>query len=159
MFTRKDFLFDPRTLGDHVKKRRLELQLTQGQLAKRLGINAATLLNWETGATEPVIALIPRILQFLGYDPFSPPSTLGQRLFAKRRTMGWSIAVAAQHLGIDESTWGQWERTGVIAWSRYRDRVETFLDCQRAADDFGAANDSLELRFRPQIAAPASAPP
>lgn len=32
------------------------------------------------------------------------------RLLAKRRAMGWSIKKAARHLGVDEGTWGDWER-------------------------------------------------
>ena len=48
-------------------------------------------------------------------------------MLAKRRAHGWSIADAAKRLGVDEGTWGNWERTGQIKWDRYRLIVEKFL--------------------------------
>ena len=123
----KDTDFEPETLGEHIRKRRLELSLTQKQAAKRLRVNPWTVLNWEKGHTEAPIASMPAILRFLGYDPFPVPVTLPERMLAKRRARGWSIADAAKQLGVDEGTWGNWERTGHIKWNRYRLIVETFL--------------------------------
>jgi len=48
-------------------------------------------------------------------------------MLAMRRARGWSIADAAKQLGVDEGTWGNWERTGHIAWDRYRLIIEAFL--------------------------------
>ena len=70
---------------------------------------------------------MPGILRFLGYDPYPVPQTLPERMLAKRRAHGWSIADAAKRLGVDEGTWGTWERTGQIKWARYRAILETFL--------------------------------
>jgi transcriptional regulator with XRE-family HTH domain len=69
----KETDFEPQTLGEHVRKRWLELRLTQKQTAERLGVNPWTVLNWENGHTEPPIESIPAILQFLGYDPYPAP--------------------------------------------------------------------------------------
>ena len=87
----KETDFEPRSLGEHLRKRRLVLGLTQNQAAKQLGINSWTVLNWEKGHTEPPIESMPAIVRFLGYDPFPEPKTLPERLLAKRRAMGWSI--------------------------------------------------------------------
>ncbi|HEV8259897.1 MAG TPA: helix-turn-helix transcriptional regulator [Burkholderiales bacterium] len=54
-----------------MKKRQLELGLTQAQAAKVLMINPSTVLNWETGQTTPAIPSMPAILAFLGVLPFS----------------------------------------------------------------------------------------
>jgi len=118
---------EPKTLGEHLKKRRIELGLIQKQAAKLLSVGASTVLNWEKGKTEPPIESIPAILKFLGYDPFPKPCTLSERMLAARRSHGWSIAQAAEHIGVDEGSWGQWERTGYIAWERYRIMVEALL--------------------------------
>ncbi len=123
----KESDFEPQTLGDHVKKRRLELRLTQNQTAKRLGINPWTVLNWEKGHTDPPIESMPVIIRFLDYDPFPEPKSLPERLFAKRRVMGWSIKEAARQLGVDEGTWGAWERGTITPWPRYVRLVERFL--------------------------------
>jgi len=40
----KETDFEPQTLGEHVRKRRLELKLTQKQAAERLGVNPWTVL-------------------------------------------------------------------------------------------------------------------
>ena len=102
--------FEPQTLGEHVRKRRLELRLTQKQAAERLGVKPWTVLNWEKDHTEPPIESIPAILQFLGYEPFPESKTLPERMLARRRAIGWSIKEAARQLGVDEGTWGVWER-------------------------------------------------
>ena len=49
----REIATEPRTLGDHVRKRRLALRLTQRELATRLGVNPWTVLNWEKGYTQP----------------------------------------------------------------------------------------------------------
>jgi transcriptional regulator with XRE-family HTH domain len=123
----KETDFVPQTLGEHVRKRRLELGLTQRQAAEPLGVNPWTVLNWEKGHTEPPIESIPAILQFLGYDPFPKSKSIPERLLAKRRAMGWSIKEAARQLGVDEGTWGAWERGRVILSRNHRILVARLL--------------------------------
>ena len=123
----KDTDFEPRSLGQHVRKRRLGLKLTQKNLAKQLGVSPWTVRNWEKGHTEPPIASMPALLRFLGYDPSPEPRTLSERLLAKRRTMGWSIREAARKLGVDPGTWSDWEQGTVIVYRTYRVLVARLL--------------------------------
>ena len=123
----KDPDFEPRTLGEHVRKRRLELNLSRRQAADRFGVSCLTVLNWEKGNTRPSAESIAAIIGFLGYTPFPKPQALGERMLAKRRVMGWTIKEAARQLGVDESTWREWERTGRIPWKRHRVLMEGFL--------------------------------
>ena len=118
--------FEPQTLGEHIRKRRLQLGLTQKAAGELLGINSWTVLNWEKGKTEPPVESIAVIIGFLEYDPFPEPKSLSDRLLAARRVKGWTIKEAAQRLGVDEATWGQWEKTG-IPWKRHQARVAAFL--------------------------------
>jgi len=37
--------FEPRTLGEHIRKRRMQLGLTQVQAAAQIGVSAASVLN------------------------------------------------------------------------------------------------------------------
>jgi transcriptional regulator with XRE-family HTH domain len=127
----KESDFEPRTLGEHLRKRRLELGLTQKKAGLRLRANDITVLNWEKGYTEPPITSIPAIIRFLGYDPFPPRENLAERLLAIRRANGWTIKESARRLGVDEGTWGEWERTGRIPWKRYRALAEAFLSKHR----------------------------
>jgi transcriptional regulator with XRE-family HTH domain len=58
------------TLGEHIRKHRLVLQMSRKQAAVRLGVGPETVRHWEAGETKPPIERVPAVLQFLGYDPF-----------------------------------------------------------------------------------------
>ena len=103
----KETDFEPQTLGEHVRKRRLELRLTQKEAAERLGVKLWTVLNWEKDHTEPAIESMPAITRFLGYDPFPEPKNIPERLLAKRQAMGRSIKEAARQLGVDQGDVGR----------------------------------------------------
>jgi DNA-binding XRE family transcriptional regulator len=62
----KEFEFEPRTLGERIKRRRLGSKLTQREAAEWIGVNPWTVLNWENQKTEPPPRFIPAILRFLG---------------------------------------------------------------------------------------------
>jgi transcriptional regulator with XRE-family HTH domain len=100
----KDYLENPQTLGEHLKKRRRELGLLQWEAAKRMGIDRWTYLNWEKGKTQPVAAQFRPVVAFLGYDPSPVPETLAERLQAKRRALGVTFSQVAQYLGWDGGT-------------------------------------------------------
>lgn len=59
----------PRTLGEHLLKRRLDLGLTRKDLGQRIGCNPWTVLNWERDRTRPARRFMPRIVELLGYGP------------------------------------------------------------------------------------------
>lgn len=84
--------------------------MTQGQVALRLLVTKETLLLWEHDRAIPTVRYYPAILRFLGYDPFPPPKTLPERIARHRQRLGLSIEAAAKLLGIDEGTFGAWER-------------------------------------------------
>ena len=110
-----------------MRKKRLKLGLIQKEVAKLLGVNTWTILNWEKGRTEPPITSMPAVLEFLGYGPFPEPTTLPQHLVARRREMGWSIKEAASEVGVDPETWGNWERGHTILYCKHRRLVAQFL--------------------------------
>jgi len=89
------------TLGDHLRKRRLDLGLLQREAADKLGVDATTICNWETNRTSPQLRFIPEILTFLGYIPYDTQSgTLGKRIGACRRLLGLSQKELARRLGV-----------------------------------------------------------
>ena len=57
-----------RTLSDHLRKRRIELRLSQRQVEKQMGLGSKTVWSWERG-TEPATRSWSEIIRFLGYDP------------------------------------------------------------------------------------------
>lgn len=41
--------------------------------------------------------------------------------------MGWTIQEAAEQVGVDPGTWGDWERGQVILYRRHRARIAKML--------------------------------
>ena len=115
------------TLGDHLKKRRLDLGLFQKNVAVRLGVDNSTILNWEHGKTQPPVRFLPRIIRFLGYDPYPAPRSLGENLVAKRRQLGLSRKRMAARLGVDEGTMKRWERGMARPTGKRIETVNEFL--------------------------------
>ncbi len=60
---------EPKTLGEHIRKRRIECHLLQTQLAEFLGVDRISVQNWERGIYEPSPRVIEKVIRFLGYDP------------------------------------------------------------------------------------------
>lgn len=87
-----------------------------------------TVLNWEKGYTEPPVESLPALVGFLGYDPLPEPKTLAERLYGKRRAMGWTIRQAADMLGVDPGTWKDWESGKVILFCTHRAAISRLLD-------------------------------
>lgn len=114
-------------LGDHLKKRRLELNLHQKQVAKRLNVNPWTLGNWEKNRRTPEVRFIPRIIEFLGYYPFPEPETLAEKMIYERRMLGLSQKQLAKKLSVDEATVARWEAGAAPIYQKHRDLIQVFL--------------------------------
>jgi len=125
--------FEPISVGDHIRRKRLQLGLLQKEAARQLGVNSWTVLNWEKGQTEPPVFAMPAIFQFLGYDPHPEPKTLPERLLAKRREMGWSIQQAAGVVSVDPCTWRNWEQGQLVLYRKHRRRVAHLLELSAQA--------------------------
>jgi transcriptional regulator with XRE-family HTH domain len=65
-----DYPGELKTLGDHLRKKRLDLKLLQRDIAQRLGVDETTIYNWEKNRSTPSLRFIPKIINFLGYVPF-----------------------------------------------------------------------------------------
>jgi transcriptional regulator with XRE-family HTH domain len=91
-------------MGDHLRRRRLELGLAQRTLALRLGVREETVRLWESGRSRPLPRHYGRIVRFLGYDPAEDGASPGGRLRALRRRLGLTQVEMARQLGVDEGT-------------------------------------------------------
>jgi transcriptional regulator with XRE-family HTH domain len=97
------------TLGDHLRRRRLDLGLKQKEVARMLGVDEMTVNNWETNRRKPVVRFMPRIMEFLGYTPYMGPMSFAARLRMHRLEVGLSQRKLAMKLGVDESSVRNWE--------------------------------------------------
>jgi len=98
------------TWGEHVRKKRLELGLLQKEVASEVGVDETTVYKWEAGRANPAVRSIPRIIHFLGYAPYDPGASLGEKLRARRQALGLSQKQFARELGVNESTVVRWEK-------------------------------------------------
>jgi transcriptional regulator with XRE-family HTH domain len=100
-----------KTLGDHIRKRRLDIGLLQKQVAAQVGVDTTTVFNWESNATSPQIHVLPQVIRFLGYNPLPAPESLAGRLVLTRKLlMGLTQQEMAKRLRIDPTTLGRIER-------------------------------------------------
>ena len=68
-----------RTIGEHLRKRRLDMGLTQQGVSLLLGVDATTVANWESGRTYPDRRARVTVRGFLG-----PDSTNDVMFFSKK---------------------------------------------------------------------------
>ena len=57
------------TIGDHIKKKRLDKNLFQKDVAALLGVKEESIYNWENHRSKPRISYFPKIIKFLEYFP------------------------------------------------------------------------------------------
>lgn len=121
-------------MGQHIKKKRLELGLTLKEAGQRLGVTLFTVINWEYGRCEPSTHRLPAIREFLDYEPEPIATTsLAEHLAAKRCEFGWTQKKAAGALGVDPSTWSAWEAGGTVMAKAHRLLVAKFTGLSEAA--------------------------
>ena len=107
--TNPDYPKSLSTLGEQVRKRRLDLQLKREEVSLQLGVSPETLTNWEMGRREPQPESIPAIIRFLSYDPFPEPGSFGERLSQERMRRGLSRRGLGALVRVDKARLGRWE--------------------------------------------------
>lgn len=115
------------TLGDHLRRRRLTLKLIQRQVAKQIGVDAASIHNWEKNLSKPSLKFMPAIVSFLGYNPAPTPKGWPDRLVQGRQARGLSQKEAARQIGVDQSTLARWERGQREPAGRFASWANRFL--------------------------------
>lgn len=125
----KTVAIDLKLLGPLLKRRRVNLGQTLEEASRELGICHQTLYKWEHGIRPPHLQLYPRIVAYLGYDPWAEDKlTFGDRLRLARLRLGLSRQHMAEQLGISWSAYERWE-DGEIVRPHLKERrlLEAFL--------------------------------
>src|ERR1043166_3215176 len=97
----------PRTIGEWLKRRRLDLGIEQSEVAIRLGVHVETIKNWERGVFQPPVMMMPKVLGFLGSNPLPTPANFAERLVDYRTRHGLRQDELAQRLGVEPSSIGR----------------------------------------------------
>ncbi len=95
----------PRTLGEHILKKRVESGMLQRQVARLIAVSEDTVTYWENGRSAPQVQFYPAIIAFLEYYPFEDEtSTVAGKLRRVMNCNGWSHGTCATALGMDGGT-------------------------------------------------------
>jgi transcriptional regulator with XRE-family HTH domain len=115
------------TLADHLMRRRLVLKLLQRQVAEQIGVDKASVANWEANRSKPGLRYMPAIIRFLGYNPLTPAKEWADRLVQCRTVMGLSQRETAEGLGVDQGTLARWERGERVPAGTFAMRAQQFV--------------------------------
>jgi len=116
-----------RTLGDELRKHRLDLGLTQQEVAGWLRVTAFTVRNWELGLRTPLGRFRVAIQAFLGHGE----SQGGDQFPADCRRLRWLMGASqkglAARLSVDRSTVVGWETGRHRPRRAHRDVIASLL--------------------------------
>jgi transcriptional regulator with XRE-family HTH domain len=118
----------PKTLADHLRKRRLDLKMTQEELAEKLRTTVCTVRNLEKNKSSPSLVFMPKIVAFLVYVPYDTSVLdFGKQVVARRHLLGLRQKDLAQFLGVDPSTIKRWENNQSCPPRVLMERVSALL--------------------------------
>lgn len=103
---RKTYPKELKTYRDHLRKKRLDLNLFQHQVAKLINVTTDSITNWELNRSEPSLNQIPKIISFLEYTPDINENPIKKYRIEK----GISQKELAKILKIDPTTLSRIER-------------------------------------------------
>ena len=139
---------NPTTLGGQLRRRRLQLGIFQSQAARQLRVSTRTLSLWEGDKIYPAWNYQPRLIAYLGYDPFTDPTlgrpkgneTIGVAIFSNQGPPSFGLEVrrhrlarrlnrkkCALILGVSAKTLWGWETGRHEASERDQQRILEIL--------------------------------
>ena len=89
-------------------------------------MNETSVFNWESNKVEPAVRLIPNIIRFLGYCPYTPGLPLTEWFELVRYSLGYSRRKLAGLLGINDVTLRRWEARRRLPTPKYVERIKAF---------------------------------
>ncbi|TYO96719.1 helix-turn-helix protein [Geothermobacter ehrlichii] len=134
---------EPATLGEHLRRKRIELGLEQKELAAMLGVSVSTIWNWENGWSINW-QYYPQIIRFLGYNPIPIPEGTIQRLEWYKRIKGLDLVMLGKELGRHPEQVSEWLRGVRTPCKRNMRVIEEFLEERLEAMPTPAAKCSNE---------------
>ena len=106
----------------------MDLGLRQSDVARTLGVWTSTINYWENNHHLPHVQYVPKIVTFLGYDPFPGlPDALPERLKAARIAAGLTRRQLAARVAVHPGTVAEWERGEKRPSKGNRERLAAFL--------------------------------
>jgi transcriptional regulator with XRE-family HTH domain len=118
----------PTTLGEHLKKARIERGLLQRDVAKSLRVDSMSIVNWEKRRTKVGARFVPAIIRWLGYDPLPEARSVAEWIVIERTRRGMARRQLARALRWDEGTLRQYEENRAEPDARRLAQLRVVLD-------------------------------
>jgi len=120
---------NPESIGEHIRKRRLEQSLFQSDVARIIGVEETSIYNWESNRSNPSVKYIPKIIKFLGYIPFGITSASpDEQIKLYRRIRGISQKNLANEIGIDPTTLARMEKNEGESPEGFQNSLRNYFD-------------------------------
>ena len=121
-----------KSLGDHLRKTRLDRNLSQPNIAKQFQVSTDTVTGWEMNKYIPTPKYAKLIIDFLGYFPFNDNNlTHGKELYFARLRAGLTQEEVAKIIGCDENTIRLFELDKRKVSMNTLAKIDTFINQQR----------------------------
>ena len=125
---RKGYPRQPTTLGEHIRKARIDKNHYQKQAATAIGVSTDCICFWENGRTAPEIRYYPQIIDYIGFNPFPEPDEPIARLEWHKTVNGLSYDGLAQLTKIHPEQLQAWLTGKKTPIARNIERIEKILN-------------------------------
>ena len=117
-----------KTLGDHLRKVRLDRGLSQPNVADVLKVSTDMVTCWELNRNQPTAKFAKVIIDFLGYLPFkSDGHSFGKKLYFARLITGKTQKLIAKELGCDESNLRHIELNRRTPHGKTKEKIQVYI--------------------------------
>ncbi len=123
----KELTKDPITLGDHLRRRRLELGLYQKDVAIQIGVTTSSIWNWENNCSSITLRCMPKVIEFLGYNPIPCPDNIVERLAWHKQINGLTLEDLGAEMRRDPEQLGDWLNGRHAPCRKNREEIWLFL--------------------------------
>ena len=116
------------TIGDHLRKTRLDRNLSQQDVAKIIKVTSDTINGWELNRYRPTAKSARLIISFLRYFPFTfEGQSLGKKLYYARLITGYTQKQVAELIGCDASNLRRIELDQRKPMTRICEKIQDFI--------------------------------
>jgi transcriptional regulator with XRE-family HTH domain len=122
-----------------LRRRRLDLGISQRKLAERLGVSKRSIQTWERNQVKPSRTLALELRGYLQLPVPPHPTALAGRLMAFRKARRLTHEAMARLLGVHTSTVIRWETGKASPTTALIGKLETLLTGLSAGRDFEQA--------------------
>jgi transcriptional regulator with XRE-family HTH domain len=140
----EELIKEPVTLGDHLRRRRLELGLYQKDVAVQIGVTTSTIWNWENNWSSITLSCMPKVFEFLGYNPIPCPDDPLERLTWYKQVNGLTLEQLGAEMGRDPEQLADWLTGRHNPCRRNLEIIKSFLASQaQGSGSFQRPNNAL----------------